>query len=119
MAVGAVGALFGAWKLRDHRKREALAARRAAASADALAAEIRAIIHQYGFATPDAAQRFVSEQPWTDAGLLAALDGFHGAAMSHDDQMRGAGRDGEVFAYYDSGLAGIGEVLAKRLTAPR
>ena len=114
-AAGGLAVLFGARRARDRRARESTLTRRESASADALAEEIRASIDAYGFATPDASRRFTREHAWTDASLLGELDAFYEQAVRHDDRSGKSSRDGEVFAFYDAGLAAMGQVLAKRL----
>lgn len=119
VTAGALAGLFGARRLRDRRRREALATRRRGASADALAAEVRASMFARRVAIPGAARLLAQADAWTDVGLLAALDALHGEAMREDERTGMAGREGAVSAFYDAGLAAMSEVLARRIAAAR
>ena len=99
------------WRARSARK--AKAQRLEDASPAELAEEARRAL-AYGFVQKDLGSHVAAPDDWTDQKLLAALRAMY-ADIAQGDAARGAsGRDGDVFSFYDSGLAAITEIVERR-----
>ena len=103
------------WRARRFDKRES--ARRLRASTEVLLSEARSAVRYEHWERFAPARALLQDDRWTDAALLRVLEELF-AVLSEDDKVKGRpGRGGNVFEFYDCGLASILEALEKR-TAP-
>jgi hypothetical protein len=97
------------------RRRKAASSAMERAPAHDLARRARQAIETYGWrALPSAGPFFRVDEDWTDARLAAALELLYRELTASDGSPGRTGRDSGEFAFYDSGLSSILEVVAAR-----
>ena len=107
-------ALPGSIMWRANRSLKRRNARLLRASTEVLLSEARSAVQYEHWERFAPVRALLQDDRWTDAALLRVLEELF-AALSEDDAATGRlGRGGNVFEFYDCGLASILEALEKR-----
>ena len=83
-------------------------------SAAELASEALRRVRGEGWESFPTAGEFATERSWTDETLAAALEDFRVELLASEPPSMRPSREGNVFEWYDCGLALIAEILQKR-----